>query len=279
MFVEGLRIHPATQDNAALTHDLLSELRQHFSIPETVSDEQLLQICKQGSGKLIQEWREKNIDANNPASILKFYSETQAYCYELVALDLAATEARKQQLAEFSNSLRQLGKKRGLDFGSGIGSTGIYLIKNGFDCEFADVSRTNLGFIQLRLRNRKLQSKTHQLPEAKIPQGSYDFILAMDVLEHVADPMEKIRELRTYLKADGVLLFNVIAGHSEDDPLHIMHDPFLIRKRIRSFGFNKIGSIGEFKIYRRVERPKLVNAVWNALDSVFWTVRVALKGH
>ena len=153
------------------------------------------------------------------------------------------------------------------------------MIRSGVQCEFADVSKTNLGFIERRLKNRGLESQTYLLPGAKIEANAYDFVLAMDVLEHVPDPVEKLKEIRNFLKPGGVVLFNVITSDSDDDPLHIMQDPTLIRKQVRGLGYAKIGSIGEFKIYQRVERPQILNHVLRALDSAFWSFRIAVKGH
>lgn len=278
-YLEALRIKPTVSNLEDLRTDLLGELRSFFQIPSQVTDDQLFEQCLAGAQTLTQEWRDRKVDPKNAETVLSFYAETRAYCYELVGLDLLAPEGRMRQLGAFSTFLKERGAKSGLDFGSGIGSTGITLLRSGFQCEFADVSPNNLEFIRLRLKNRKLQAKTHLLPEASLPQGAYDFVLAMDVLEHVQDPIEKIAELRTLLKPGGFLFFNLIAGHDDNDPLHLMEDPFLVRKRIRQLGFRKVHSIGEFKVYQRVERPDLINRALGSLDSVFWNLRVAIKGH
>jgi 2-polyprenyl-3-methyl-5-hydroxy-6-metoxy-1,4-benzoquinol methylase len=278
-YLKCLRIRPTVSNLEELKADLLGELRSYFQISGQTTDAQLFEQCLAGAQTLTQEWKDRKVDPKDAEAVLRFYAVTRAYCYELVGLDLVASENRMRQLKAFSTFLAEQGAKRGLDFGSGIGSTGITLLQSGFQCEFADVSATNLEFIRLRLENRKLQAKTHHLPEATLPRGTYDFILAMDVLENVQDPIGKISELRTLLKPGGFLIFNLIAGHHGNDPLHLMEDPFLVRKRIRQLGFRKAHMIGEFKVYQRVERPNLVNQALGSLDSAFWNVRAAIKGH
>jgi len=277
LFIDSLRTG-AANTMESLSQELLRELRDYFSVDSTISDDELLKRIQQSTEGLKQEWLDKGIDGKDPASLLKFYSETQKYCFELIGLDISATPHRMMQLAEFSRFLKTRNKRRGLDFGSGIGSTGIYLIRNGAECDFADVSDINLGFIRRSLKNRNLSGQTFLLPNASIPTATYDFVLAMDVLEHVLDPLTTLRQLRSYLKPDGVLIFNLITNSENTDPLHIMNDQYLIRKHIRGFGFNKIGTIGEFKVYQRTNRTKLVDLIFRLADTVFWNLRSAVKG-
>ncbi|MBL7716113.1 MAG: class I SAM-dependent methyltransferase [Bdellovibrionales bacterium] len=260
--------------------NLLGELREYFKIPTEVTDTAILDRCRNATQSLTDEWRGWAKPLESEGEITQFYRTTHQYCYELVGLDIASSAHRRQQLFEFQALLKEKGKVKGLDYGSGVGSTGLYLRGCGFEVDYADVSKTNLGFIQLRSKNRGFGCTTYDLVEQSIPESTYDFILAMDVLEHVPDPLKTLNDLHRYLKPDGLLFFNLIVNHNDHDgdPLHLLQDPYLIRKNIRKTGFARVGSVGEFKIYQRSGLPKPLRTLFGSFDHAFWAFRQKYDG-
>jgi 2-polyprenyl-3-methyl-5-hydroxy-6-metoxy-1,4-benzoquinol methylase len=265
-------LNPVSGD---LKANLLRELRSFFSL--TLSDEEIYRVCKEAPEAILREWKSRRIDPKDRAAVTAFYVDTNLYCYELLALEIDAPVYRQQQLVEFVNLLKRHGKLQGVDYGSGIGTLGIYLNRNGVRCDFADVSRTNLSFISQRLRDRGISGPRmiHLLSEA-LPSDQYDFITAFDVIEHVTDPVAMIREMTGKLKYGGLFIFNLLYDNDDDTP-HLLQDPNLVRKNIRGFGMRKIGTLGEFKIYQKVKRPDFVNWIIFQADSVFWDIREKLR--
>jgi 2-polyprenyl-3-methyl-5-hydroxy-6-metoxy-1,4-benzoquinol methylase len=241
------------------------------------TDEQLFQLCKDAPEHIVQEWRKRNINPRDHDAVMRFYIETQLYCYELIGMEIEAPIERQKQLRQFADFLIQNGKVVGCDYGSGIGTLGIFLNRSRIQCDFADVSDINLSFIRERLRQRNLPPvRLINLLREKLPENQYDFITAFDVLEHAADPLKVIEDISSKLKVDGLFIFNLLYDNEENTP-HVLLDPNPIRKKLRSFGLKKVGNIGEFKIYRKVARSRFTNQLLLILDSAFWNAREALQ--
>ncbi len=260
-------LNPTTGD---LKKNLLSELRVYLSLSE--DDSELYEICKKAGEAILKEWKARKINPADKAAVTAFYVDMKLYCYELLALEIDAPIYRQEQLVAFVELLKKHGKTKGIDYGSGIGTLGIYLNKNGISCDFADVSETNLKFIAERLHRRGLnQSQLINLTREELPTDQYDFITAFDVIEHIAAPLSFIGDATARLRNGGLFIFNLLGG--EDDTPHILRDLNLIRKNIRGFGLTKIGTIGEFKIYQKIKRPNFINELLRGADSVFWAFR------
>ncbi len=262
----------ASPNGEALPAQLLGELRDYFKIPASMSDDELLAKCRAATEDILVEWKSRKIDPRDTKAVTAFYVETNLYCYELLTLEIEASQGRQDQLKDFVGLLRKHGKTQGCDYGSGIGTLGIYLNRNGIHCDFADVSDTNLGFIRERLNRRGLQARTFNLTRESLPAGEYDFITAFDVLEHAADPVSLVGDIASRLKPGGLFIFNLLYDNEPDTP-HVLMDPNPIRKNIRGFGLSKVESIGEFKIYRRVSRPRILNELVRGFDRGFWSLR------
>ncbi|MGE0615089.1 MAG: class I SAM-dependent methyltransferase [Bacteriovoracia bacterium] len=261
----------------ALPAALLAELREYLRTVDPQSaaldDEGLYGLCKQAPDRIFAEWKRRKIDPTNEADVKAFYVDFNLYCYELVAIDIDATLERQAQLEGIARLLREGGKLKGCDYGSGIGTLGIYLNRQGVRCDFADVSQANLDFVAQRLRRREIKdARLIHLEREELPRAQYDFVTAFDVLEHVANPLSTMRGISERLKPGGYFIFNLLY-HQEPDTPHILMDPNPIRKNIRGFGLRKIASIGEFKVYQKVNRGAFGNALVRGLDVAFWNLR------
>lgn len=258
-----------------LAANLLAELRQYTG--STASDDELLAQCRAATAAINEEWRAKKIDPKDKEAVTRFYVETSLYCYELIGIEIDTAPARQELLAHLTALLKQHGKLHGCDYGSGVGTLGIYLNRNGIQCDFADVSPKNLGFVKQRLERRGITGRTlYPLMNEKLPAGKYDFITAFDVIEHVADPEALLTELVSKLKTDGLLIYNLIYNNEPDTP-HVLQDPNIVRKKIRGLGMTMVGTLEEFKIYRKVDRPALMNRAIELADRAFWDLREWLR--
>jgi 2-polyprenyl-3-methyl-5-hydroxy-6-metoxy-1,4-benzoquinol methylase len=260
-----------------LRSNLLGELRDYLGIQ--LDDQALYTKCHGATVDILDEWRRRKIDPKDTKAVTAFYIDTKLYCYELIAIEIDVSEGRQEQLRAFADLLKKENKLHGCDYGSGIGTLGIYLNRNGIRCDFADVSDTNLGFIRKRLERRGLSKdiETINLTREKLRPEAYDFVTAFDVLEHSSDPVALIQEITSKLKPGGLFIFNMLYDNEPDTP-HVLMDPNPIRKNIRGFGMTMVGAIGEFKIYRKVNRPAVVNHLIRGLDTAFWSLRQTVRG-
>jgi SAM-dependent methyltransferase len=65
-------------------------------------------------------------------------------------------------------------------------------------------------------RKHQLEVFTGTLEEAHLPSSSFDAVTLWDVLEHLHDPMEGLREIHRILKPGGILVLRVPNGSSWD---------------------------------------------------------------
>jgi ubiquinone/menaquinone biosynthesis C-methylase UbiE len=77
--------------------------------------------------------------------------------------------------------------------------------------------------------------KTQVLPEA-----AFDIITAMDVFEHLVDPITAVHKLWRALKQGGFLFGRFSAEIDEDRPHHIVVDFEPTLKELEKLGFAKV---------------------------------------
>ena len=76
-----------------------------------------------------------------------------------------------------------------LDFGSGVGSGALLFRSHGFDVTLADISGEMLAFCKYRFAARGCVASFIDLKQSALPSAAFDFITAMDVFEHIVDPV------------------------------------------------------------------------------------------
>ena len=69
----------------------------------------------------------------------------------------------------------------------------------------ADISATLLDFARWRISWRRLQARFIDLKHESLPDAEFDMILALDVFEHLCDPVATVDQLWKALKPGGLL--------------------------------------------------------------------------
>lgn len=90
-----------------------------------------------------------------------------------------------------------------LDVGCGEGYFLRKALKNGFQCEGLEPSKTHTPQKEL---NFKI---FHGFLKNFKPRKNYDVITLLDVLEHTKDPQGELRKIREIIKKDGLLMIRV----------------------------------------------------------------------
>jgi 2-polyprenyl-3-methyl-5-hydroxy-6-metoxy-1,4-benzoquinol methylase len=116
---------------------------------------------------------------------------------------------RSSYVLTMERVLRSLKGKRVLDYGCGVGSHGIYCLQKGAIVDLLDVDGPLYNFAKHRINNRKLSVANYLYPTSKLTPKSYDAIICLDVLEHIADPLTAITSIVNSLKKNGVLCLEV----------------------------------------------------------------------
>src|SRR5207248_3695793 len=114
---------------------------------------------------------------------------SEGYLYNLTAFAMTGTKLPYlQELTRFVPPGARL-----LDYGCGIGSDGLLLLKAGYEVEFADFDNPSVAYLRWRLERRGIDAPVHDI-DAGVPDG-FDAAYAFDVIEHVDDPYAFLAEM------------------------------------------------------------------------------------
>src|SRR5713101_1913485 len=111
-----------------------------------------------------------------------------------------------------------------LDFGSGVGSGALLFTRAGITMSLADIPTTLLDFAHWRFARRRLSAHFLDLNRTALPIASFDMILAMDVFEHLVDPVATVERLWRALRPGGLLFARIQVEDAGTHPQHIVRD-------------------------------------------------------
>ena len=219
-----------------LPENLLSELGSYMQCADMT---EIQRRCVHAVATLKGEWQEK-VDPGDRQSVEQFYDESQATIYELMWWHTLCDDASPLAYVTALHFAQQQGCRSYLDFGAGVGSGGILFARHGLEVTLADISSTLLGFTQWRLDRRKLPAAYIDLKACGLPQHAFDLVTAMDVFEHLVDPVETVERLWGALKPEGFLYARISAESDADRPQHIVQDFGPTFVRMRALGFVQV---------------------------------------
>jgi 2-polyprenyl-3-methyl-5-hydroxy-6-metoxy-1,4-benzoquinol methylase len=209
-------------DSPDLEKSLVAELARYVGSDDLTD---IQRRCVHSSDGIEDEWHERvSRSSGDRASIEQFYDQSQRVLYELVWWHTLNDDRSPLAYVVALNFARQHGCRAVLDFGAGIGSGGILFARHGLRVSLADISTPLLRFSEWRFAQRHLPGEFIDLKDQTLPPASFDLVTAMDVFEHLVDPLEAVDRLAESLRPGGVLFgrFNVEA--EDERPEHIVHD-------------------------------------------------------
>jgi 2-polyprenyl-3-methyl-5-hydroxy-6-metoxy-1,4-benzoquinol methylase len=127
-----------------------------------------------------------------------------------------------------------------LDFGAGVGSGSLLFVQHGLNVGLADISSPLLEFSRWRFQLRRLPGEFFDLKKSDLPNESFDMVTAMDVFEHLVDPLNAVKKLSDVLKPGGFLFGRFSAEPNEDRPMHVVQDFGPTLSCLRKFGFIEV---------------------------------------
>lgn len=227
LILEGQRDLPAS---------LLSELARYANCDDIA---EIQRRCEQAVAGVKQEWEEK-VQAVDRQAIERFYDESQAMPYELMWWHTLSFDLSPLAYLLALHFAQQQGCRRYLDFGAGVGSGGILFARHGFQVTLADISSSLLRFSAWRLGIRQLPAQYIDLKVSELPSQAFDVITAMDVFEHLSDPVEAVEKLWQALRPGGFLYGRIAAEPDEDRPQHIVQDFGPTFERMQKLGLVEV---------------------------------------
>jgi mycofactocin system glycosyltransferase len=171
-----------------------------------------------GAGELADSWRAAAPEAAE--EVFDFYKQSDAYLYDLTWWHTLADDESALVGVEALELARGYRARTVLDFGSGIGSLGLLFARNGFDVTLAEINPTLCDYARWRFHRRGLSARLIEAGSGALPKAAFDFVSAVDVLEHLPDPGAALRLIATALRPGGALF---VHSPPEPDPSRPMH--------------------------------------------------------
>jgi len=202
-----------------LRNSLLKEVRAYYHASDLT---EIDRSCNLAVDTLKSEWK-TTVDPRQRSSIESFY-ETKTHIYDLINWHTLRDDSGPLAYVVALQIARAHSVRSCLDFGSGVGSGGLLFCRADIDTTLADISTTLLDFARWRFDLRRLPARFVDLKDTPLPESSFDMILAMDVFEHLVDPVEVVQQLWRAMKPGGLLFARIHAAIDPSHPQHIVED-------------------------------------------------------
>ena len=161
---------------------------------------------------------------------------------------------------EYINHFYPIKRGRGkklIEFGCATGAAANLLADYGFSVSSTDVSNYA---VNLAIKHYKdIKFSVHDMQKFYKKDKDFDVAVAFDVIEHLKDPEEAIKNTYKILKKGGTIIFTTPNDykHMSNDPTHInVKKPEEWRKIVKKVGFKNI------KINQFVLIPYLYRIHW-----------------
>ena len=223
-----------------LQKSLIDELARYLKCHDLA---EIQRRCCCAVDDLAKEWRDK-VDPTDRRSVENFYNETEGEIYELMWWHTLSDDLSPLSYVTALQLAQRQGCHSCLDFGAGVGSGSILFARHGLKVGLADISSPLLAFSKWRFSYRDLPGEFFDLKINDLPTESFDLVTAMDVFEHLADPVEVVDNLSHALKPGGFLFGRFGDEANEERPLHVVHDFEPSFRRLRELGFIQVWQDG-----------------------------------
>lgn len=234
-----------------LRRSLVGELAEYLERPP----DKVLEDCRSGAERLKREWLESAPDS--PEKVSEFYRDTNDYLYDLTWWHTLSEDESALAAVEALEVAEDCMARTVLDFGAGIGSLGILLAKNGFEVTLAEINPVLADYSRHRFARRGLTASFLDVTSETLPEAAFDFVSAVDVMEHLPEPGETLRSLAGALRPGGTLYIHLPPDDGNDPrPMHLWHDRDVLLGEIEGAGLWLERADGSSLVLRRGEAPR-----------------------
>jgi 2-polyprenyl-3-methyl-5-hydroxy-6-metoxy-1,4-benzoquinol methylase len=217
---------------ADLRASLLREVAAYYDIEDLAEVERR---CSSAVNTMRYEW-EENIDPYQRASIESFY-QSATMVYDLMGWHSLRDDTGPLAYVLGLEIARAHHVQTCLDFGSGVGSGALLFTRAGINMTLADISTTLLDFAHWRFAHRGLSAHFLDLNQTPLATAAFDMILAMDVFEHLVDPVATVESLWQALRPGGLFFARIQVEDTGTHPQHIVRDFGPTFARMQELGF------------------------------------------
>jgi len=219
-----------------LKTSLLTELGKYESIDDIAEVERR---CRRAGKDLTAEW-DASVNESDRASVEAFYNTSKAEIFGLLWWHVIEDDETPLGYVLANLFALQHGKGSYLDFGSGVGSGAVLFHHSGFSTTCADISSPMLDFCRFRFKLRDWDGDFIDLKTTPLPENAYDFITAMDVFEHLYDPIDAAERLCRALRPGGHILGRWAIEEHDERRGHIAKDLRPTIERMKEIGMTEV---------------------------------------
>ncbi len=219
----------------SLEGSLLDELAAYFS---GLDRAKLRRRCTEATSRLKSDWHQGG--GHDERAVERFYDLNEGHIFDLMWWHTLRDDLAPLAYVVALDFARGHGRRRHLDFGSGVGSGAILFARHGLATSLADISSTLLGFARWRFAQRGLPATFIDLKTSTLPNEAFDLITAMDVFEHLTDPVATVDQLSAALKVGGYIFGRFAAEPDDERPQHIVFDFAPTLARFEALGFVQV---------------------------------------
>jgi SAM-dependent methyltransferase len=195
--------------------------------------------CERAVRSLKVRW-ERTVREVDARHVEKFYDAADDYIEELMWWHTLADDNSPLAYVAALEFALLANCKSYLDFGSGVGSGALLFRSHGFDVTLADISGVMLSFCKYRFDTRECDASFIDLKRSMPPSTAFDFITAMDVFEHLVNPVGAVDSLARCLKPGGYVYGRFASEVDRDRPQHIVQDFRAVFDRFLELGFKEV---------------------------------------
>lgn len=149
-----------------------------------------------------KDLQDKIEQASSQEDIVDYYRQTSPYLNIFNESSMfSVEESRKLFLA-----CKKFGISCLLDYGGGAGGLCIYLNARGIRCDYLDIPGKTFEFARWRFKKRQMDVRMLDALDKDLPQSKYEAVVAWDVLEHIFDTDNALKDINRLLKKGGLFI-------------------------------------------------------------------------
>lgn len=194
--------------------------------------------CQRAVLAMKEDW-ESTVRPDDEKTVEEYYDKSEHYAYELMWWHVLDEDRSPLAYVSALHLALRNGCSSAMDFGAGVGAGSLLFARHGAAVSLADISSTLLDFSRRRLTARGVPATFIDLKTEALPENAYDFITAMDVFEHIAEPEKTVETLAKSLRPGGILFGRFAAEADDERPSHIARDFGPMFEKLHQLGFTE----------------------------------------
>ena len=218
-----------------LKQSILAELGQYVGCADAAEVERR---CVQAHKAVAREWQ-AIVNPDDSATVADFYNRSKAELYGLAWWHTLVEDSTPLAYVLALEFAQQHGCRQYADYGSGVGSSGVLFARAGFEVTLADIASPLLRFCGWRMAQRGLPVWCIDLKTDRLPARKFDFVTAMDVFEHLTDPVGAAEHVCAALKPGGFLFGRLAVEAGDHRPGHVVDDLKPTLRRMTELGLEE----------------------------------------